>query len=161
MKGWQFSRLGWRSGMAGAWGLGSSSLSSSYNSKKIFLLLYLLFFFGLFSFFSPIFLGGKRWGGGEVGGFSGFCFQGVLGVALFLVCMISSLRSLSVQNTPCPHYSNIYILGDLFRDVKNVHPLLVSFPRLIRFFLFIGILFSYVFPKFYSSCFLGLALGSI
>ncbi len=53
----------------------------------------------------------------------GFYFLGVLGVVFFFFPrMALSLCPPLVQNTPCLHYFGLYILGNLSRHVKSVHP---------------------------------------
>ncbi len=58
------------------------------------------------------------------GGYLGFCFLRVLGVAFFL--MVPSLCSPLVRNTPFLHCFGLFTLGDFLRHVKSVH-LLVCF----------------------------------
>jgi hypothetical protein len=40
----------------------------------------------------------------------------------FFTIMASSLHPPSMQNTPCPHCSNLYTLSSLSRYVKSAHP---------------------------------------
>jgi hypothetical protein len=50
--------------------------------------------------------------------------------------MAPSLCPLSVQDTPCFHCYNLYILGDLLKHVKSAHPLASLVPMLIKLFFF-------------------------
>jgi len=64
--------------------------------------------------FCPFFQGG--------GGLFGLLLPKGLGWFSFFSGMALSLHPSWIQNTPCPHRSNLFILGGLLKHVKNVYP---------------------------------------
>jgi hypothetical protein len=69
-------------------------------------------------FFKKVFV--LFWGGG--GGGRGGLLGLLLPKSFFFPRMAPSLHPLWIWNIPCPHCSNLFILGGLLRHVKSVYP---------------------------------------